>query len=126
VSHALVNLAEVEDVAARRGAQGFQARFVRQALGCTQHALSQQRLDPGTRQPFAHRHAEQEELFVVTAGSGRAKLDDDIVALRTHDVLRVEPRTVRAFEAGPDGLELLVIGGVGLDDAEMVQDFWAD
>jgi uncharacterized cupin superfamily protein len=126
MSHALVNLADVEDAAARRGAKGLQARFVRQVLGCTQHALSQQRLDPGVRQPFAHRHREQEELFVVTAGSGRAKLDDEIVGLRAGDVLRVEPATVRAFEAGPDGLELLVVGGVGLDDVEMVQGFWID
>ena len=61
--------------------------------------------------PFAHRHREQEEAYVVVGGSGRANLDGEIVALAVWDVLRVAPTVVRSFEAGPEGLDLICIGG---------------
>jgi hypothetical protein len=48
---------------------------------------------------------------VVIAGSGRAKLDDEIIELRVSDVLRVPPAVIRSFEAGPDGLDVICIGG---------------
>jgi hypothetical protein len=44
-------------------------------------------------------------------GSGRALLDGKIVELARWDVLRVAPHVVRAFEAGPEGLELIAVGG---------------
>ncbi len=61
--------------------------------------------------PFGHRHRQQEELYVVVAGSGRAKLDGEVVELATWDVLRVAPAVVRSFAAGPDGLDVICIGG---------------
>ena len=42
------------------------------------------------------------------------------------DAVRVSPGVTRAFEAGPDGLELLAFGTHREDDAEMVSDFWSD
>jgi mannose-6-phosphate isomerase-like protein (cupin superfamily) len=76
--------------------------------------------------PFGHRHREQEEVYVVVAGSGRAKLDDEIVEVATWDVLRVAPAVVRAFEAGSDGLDLICIGGRRPrgGDTERVPDHW--
>ena len=53
--------------------------------------------------PFGHPHREQEEVCVVVSGSGRAKLDDELIELTQWDVLRVAPPVIRAFEAGPDG-----------------------
>jgi hypothetical protein len=47
----------------------------------------------------------------VVAGSGGAKLDDAIVELSVWDVLRVAPPVVRSFEAGPEGLDMICIGG---------------
>jgi hypothetical protein len=76
--------------------------------------------------PFGHRHREQQELYVVVAGSGRAKLDEDIIDIDTWDVLRVAPVVIRSFEAGPDGLDVICIGGrkpAGPDD-EGFPDFW--
>lgn len=35
-------------------------------------------------------------------GSGRIKLDDDVVELRQFDVVRVAPDVVKGFEAGPE------------------------
>jgi hypothetical protein len=51
-----------------------------------------------------------EEIYVVLAGSGRINLDGEIVELRPLDAIRVAPEVARAFEAGPDGLEILVFG----------------
>jgi mannose-6-phosphate isomerase-like protein (cupin superfamily) len=56
-------------------------------------------------------HRVQEEAYVVVGGSGRAKLDDEVVELLVWDVLRVAPAVVRSFEAGPEGLEVICIGG---------------
>ena len=47
----------------------------------------------------------------MVAGSGRARLDDEVVELSVWDVLRVAPAVIRSFEAGPDGLDVICIGG---------------
>jgi hypothetical protein len=39
------------------------------------------------------------------------RLDDEIREIRLWDVIRIAPEVVRAFEAGPDGLELIAVGG---------------
>jgi mannose-6-phosphate isomerase-like protein (cupin superfamily) len=69
-----------------------------------------------------HHHKEQEEAYVVVGGSGRIKLDDEAVELRHFDVVRVAPHVVRAFEAGPDGLEILAVGGRKPEDGDGVRD----
>jgi quercetin dioxygenase-like cupin family protein len=62
----------------------------------------------------------------VLAGDGRIKLDDDIIALRPLDSIRMAPGVTRMLEAGPDGLEVLAFGPRHENDAEMVQGFWED
>ena len=47
----------------------------------------------------------------MVAGSGRVRLDDEVRELKPWDVVRVAPEVVRQFEAGPDGLELIAVGG---------------
>ena len=120
---------DVEDMAPQYGLGPImEARFARVALECERTGISYQKLAPNARVPFGHRHAEQEEIYVVLSGSGRAKVDDEIVALRPLDALRVAPATFRALEAGPDGLELIAFGGPRSegDDAEMRQDWWPE
>ena len=121
--------ADVEDMAPQFGlAPNLEARFARKALGCEHTGISYQRIAPSFRVPFGHKHAEQEEIYVVLSGSGRAKLDDEFVDLKPLDALRVAPATVRAFEAGPDGLELIAFGapsGEG-NDSELQQDWWVE
>ena len=123
-----VNLDEVEDSAPKFGMpEGMSARFPKGPLGCETVGVSHQSLGPNMRGPFGHRHEEQEELYVILAGGGRMKLDDEVVELRARDVIRVAPRTMRAFEAGPDGLELLAVGGpIGGDRGEIVPNWWDD
>ena len=100
--------------------------FVRQELGSPELGVSRFVYEPGVRMPFAHRHREQEEAYVVVGGSGRANLDGEIVALGVWDVLRVAPTVVRSFEAGPEGLDLICIGGRRPDggDGETAPDPW--
>jgi quercetin dioxygenase-like cupin family protein len=68
------------------------------------------RYSPGYRAPMGHRHREQEEVYVVVGGSGRILLDGDVRELRQWDVVRVNPQTVRAFQAGDGGLEVIAVG----------------
>jgi mannose-6-phosphate isomerase-like protein (cupin superfamily) len=94
-------------------------------------ALTYQRVPPGYRFPYGHSHETQEEVYVVLRGGGRMKLDDEIVQLNEWDAVRVPPGTWRGYEAGPDGLELVVIGAPNLGedprgDVEGQRDWWAD
>jgi mannose-6-phosphate isomerase-like protein (cupin superfamily) len=122
------NLREVEDLAAKHGLSEHQeARFPRDDLEVETLGISHQVVKPGKRHAFAHRHKEAEEVYVILSGSGRVKLDDDVVDVGPLDAIRVEAPVARAFEAGPDGLELLVFGARHAGDAEVIQqDFWAD
>jgi uncharacterized cupin superfamily protein len=125
VSYAKRNLREVEDSAAKHGlSESQEARFARGPLGAEQTGLNYLVLKPGRREAFAHRHAQAEEVYVVLSGSGRVKLDDELVELAPLDALRVSPGVTRAFEAGSDGLEVLVFGPHVEGDAEVVSDFW--
>lgn len=116
---------EVEDVAPRFGfGEMGESRFANRALGTVGTGVSHQRLRPTVRQAFGHRHQHAEEVVVVLAGSGRVKIDDDVRVLRPLDAIRFAPTTARAFEAGPDGLELLVFSAKHPGDAIMDPTFW--
>jgi mannose-6-phosphate isomerase-like protein (cupin superfamily) len=121
------NLKDVEDAAANRGPE-IEARFGRKHLESEHLGVSYFRYAPGFKTPYGHRHREQEEAYVVVSGSGRMRLDDEIVELRQWDAVRVAPGVVRAFEGGPDGIELIAIGADRPEggDGEMIQDFWTD
>jgi uncharacterized cupin superfamily protein len=116
---------DVENAAERFGlAPDLETRFGRTALGVEGGGFSYQRLAPGVAQPFGHRHGAHEEVYVVLSGSGRVKLEDEVRELRQWDVLRVPGPVARGFAAGPDGLELLVIGFGAGGDAEMLEGYW--
>ncbi|HEY6759922.1 MAG TPA: hypothetical protein VI318_10540 [Baekduia sp.] len=105
-----VNLLEVEDSVSDR-APGLQGRFGRKHLDSRDLGVSHWRYDANLRTPFAHSHKEQEEAYIVVAGSGRVLLDDEVVELQLWDVVRVAPEVQRAFEAGPEGMDLIAVGG---------------
>jgi uncharacterized cupin superfamily protein len=106
---AIVNLRELEDATSERY-PGLEGRFARAELSSEHLGVSHFRFAPGMRSPVAHRHREQEEAYLVLKGSGRIRLDDEIRELAEWDLVRVSPGTLRAFEAGADGLEVLAIG----------------
>lgn len=122
-----LNLADVEDAAPANGfGDRWQARVARQALDAEQTGVTHFRLLPGKRSPFVHRHARAEEVYVVLAGSGRIKLDDELADVRPLDAIRVAPEVARAFEAGPDGLEFIAFGPHHEADGEPVDDGWSE
>ena len=108
--YAIVNLLEIDDDVQGR-LEGLEGRFSRKFLGSRDLGVSHWRYAPNLRNPGAHSHREQEEAYVVVSGSGRVRLDDEIREVRRWDVIRVAPEVVRSFEAGPDGLELIAVGG---------------
>ena len=123
----IVNLLDLDDVTAGR-TEGLEGRFARTQLDSRDLGVSHWRYAPGTRGAMAHRHKEQEEAYVVVAGSGQALLDGKVYELRQWDVVRCAPPVVRAFAAGPDGMDLIAIGGPKPEgrDGEMLDAVWPD
>jgi mannose-6-phosphate isomerase-like protein (cupin superfamily) len=125
MSYTKKNLRDVEDSAVKFGLSDAQeARFARRDLAAEQTGLTHLIIKPGQREAFAHRHRDAEEVYVVLAGSGRVKLDDEIVELIELDAVRVGPGTARQLEAGANGLEVLIVGAHVEGDVEQVSDFW--
>ncbi len=123
MSYAIKNLREVEDMAPKFGFDAIQeARFPRRDLGAQDTGLAYHVVKPGQR-GSAHRHEQAEEIYVVIAGSGRINLDGEVVELRALDAVRVGPQVVRAFEAGPEGLELLAFGPRHEGDGEILREY---
>ena len=121
----LVNLEDVEDQAPKFGLGELgEARFARRDLAAVATGISHQRLAAGRRQAFGHRHRHAEEIYVVLRGTGRVRIDGEIRELRARDAIRIAPESPRAFEAGPEGLELIAIGAHHSGDVEMLSDFW--
>jgi mannose-6-phosphate isomerase-like protein (cupin superfamily) len=128
--YTLKNLKEdVEDSAVQFGlSPTLEARFARDALELENSGVSYLRLAPGQRVPWGHTHKQQEEVYVVVGGSGRIKLDDEVVDLRRWDAMRIGKETMRDVEAGDDGIELILIGApnAGPGDADIEQGWWTD
>ena len=111
------------------GAPDLEFRAASKALELEHSALRYQRVPPGDRFPYGHTHRQQEEVYVVVRGGGRMKIDDEVIELEEWDAVRVPPGTWRGYEAGPDGLEILVIGAPTLDmrdDVDGERGWWAE
>jgi mannose-6-phosphate isomerase-like protein (cupin superfamily) len=120
-------LTEVKDSAPKFGFEEVQeARFAAADLEAEHTGVSFLRVKPGKRQGFAHKHDEAEEVYVVVEGSGRMKLDDDILELEMLDAVRVAPSVTRMFEGGPDGIGLIAFGPQHKGDGEVLPDWWKD
>jgi mannose-6-phosphate isomerase-like protein (cupin superfamily) len=120
---------EVEDQAPNFGLEGkLEMRMARVPLELEEQGVSYQRIAPNFRLPFGHQHKTQEEVYIVLSGSLRAKIEDEIVELGPFDALRVHKDTMRSFEGGPEGAELLAVGAphTGPGDAQTENDWWSD
>jgi mannose-6-phosphate isomerase-like protein (cupin superfamily) len=127
-SYTKTNLRQVEDQAPNFGMPSeMQARFARTPLEGKSLGLSLMTLAPGFRIPFGHKHSGQEEVYVVMRGSARIKVEDEVVELAQWDAIRIDEDTMRAVEAGPEGVEYVAFGaGDDPRDADMVQGWWSD
>jgi mannose-6-phosphate isomerase-like protein (cupin superfamily) len=122
-----VNLKEVEDQAPKFGlSPDLEFRMGRVPLDMENAGVSYIRMASNYRIPFGHNHKNQEEVYVVVAGSGRVKVGDEVRELKQWDAVRVHKDTMRGFEAGADGLEIIAIGApnTGPGDADMEQGWW--
>jgi mannose-6-phosphate isomerase-like protein (cupin superfamily) len=122
-----IKLLDVKDSAAEFGYSDAQeARFAKGDLHAEETGISHLRLKPRQRSPFGHKHESAEEVYVVLSGSGRMKLDEEIIEVEALDAIRVAPEVTRAFEAGSDGLEVLAVGARHDGDGEIIPGWWSD
>jgi mannose-6-phosphate isomerase-like protein (cupin superfamily) len=123
-----LNLKEVEDQSPKFGITEMEFRSARVPLELENSGLSYLRVDPNYRVPFGHTHNVQEEVYVILSGSARLKLDDEVIELKPLDAVRIHKDTMRNFEGGPEGAEVLAIGApnTGPGDAPVTQDWWTD
>ena len=68
-------------------------------LGLTGAEVSINNLPAGVGVPFIHSHKQNEEIYVILSGNGKAVLDDETVELQAGDWVRVSPSTKRQFFA---------------------------
>ncbi len=124
MDYTIKNLREAKDAAAEAGlSDSLEARFAHEDLNSEKSGISYQVVKAGQRQPFAHKHEEMEEIYVVISGSGRVKLDDEVEEVGPFDAVRIAPQVVRTFEAGDEDLVLLAFSPRAEGDAEVIQDF---
>jgi quercetin dioxygenase-like cupin family protein len=121
-----VNIDDLEDQAAGFGLKSQEARFATRALDAERIGMGHYRVHPGQRLEFGHRHRSMEEAYVVLAGGGTFRVDDETFEVRAHDVVSVAPQSWRGWEAGPDGMELLAFGEhvEGDEESEMDMGWW--
>lgn len=122
-----IKLEQVPDMAPRFGMEGLEARFARRALETSRTGMTHFRYHAGARTPFGHKHAGQEEVYVLIGGSARIKVGDDVVELEPLDAIRVDGDAMRAFEAGPEGADILAFGEStdAETETEMVPGWWS-
>ncbi len=127
-THRKLSLDDVKDLAPQFGMQTMgEARFAREALGAERIGLADYRMNPGQRVGFGHRHTESEEMYLVLSGSGRFRVDDEVLEVGPRDVIYCPPQATREWEAGPGGMEVLAFGAHAAGgDAEMQRDWWID
>lgn len=121
------NLMDLDNLAAGQ-AEGIDARFARPHMDSEHLGVSYFHYGPGIRAPFGHSHKVQEEAYIIVNGSGRAKIGDEFIDVKQWDLVRVAPTVIRAFEAGPDGLEFIVVGSDRPEEGDGVPtpDWWTD
>lgn len=124
-----VNLKEVEDQAPNFGlSPNVEMRMARVPLDMENSGMSYQHIAPNFRLPFGHKHKTQEEIYIVLSGSLKMKIEDEVHDLKQWDAVRVAKDTMRSFEGGPEGAEMLAIGApsTGPGDGDVVQGWWSD
>ena len=121
------NIKDVHDSAPEFGfGEVAELRFAREALDCENTGFTYHRVEPDTPPGFGHRHDEAEEVYVVISGSGRMKLDDEIIEIGPLDAIRVAPQVWRSFTPGPEGIEVLAFGARHDGDGEADPNWWVE
>lgn len=72
------------------------------ALSLTGAEVSINRLPAGAGVPFVHAHKQNEEIYGILSGKGRAVIDGEETALAEGDWLKIAPSAKRQFFAASD------------------------
>jgi len=78
------------------------------------------RLTPG-QASTRHRHASQEELYVLLEGTGRIRVEDDLHTLAPLSALVIEPGTVRQVFNDTDADALWLVAGAPPEAANTLE-----
>ncbi|MCR5757289.1 MAG: cupin domain-containing protein [Selenomonas sp.] len=79
-------------------------------LHLTGAEISVNNMPAGASVPFVHYHKKNEEIYFITAGTGKAVIDGEDVELAAGDWLRIAPAARRQFFAGAhEGLSYVCI-----------------
>jgi mannose-6-phosphate isomerase-like protein (cupin superfamily) len=135
--YTIVSVSDVPDSAAAVGMDPdhFEIRFMREALGLRNFAVTYERFGGGWRAPKGHahrrghRHTVQEEVYFLVSGQAQGNFDGEVVDISSWTAVRVPSQTVRAFRAaGEEDAVFVSIAApqAGLDDVEFIPDHWQD
>lgn len=79
-------------------------------LSLTGAEISLNELPAGASVPFVHAHKENEEIYGILAGNGKAVIDGEEISLTAGDWLKIAPVAKRQFFAASDsGITYLCI-----------------
>jgi mannose-6-phosphate isomerase-like protein (cupin superfamily) len=124
------NLKEVENQGVNFGIDpsDMELRMAKDPLECANAGISYLKLGPGFRAPFGHTHKMQEEIYILISGSARVKLNDDVIEMEPFTAVRIAQDTMRSYEGGPEGAELIAIGApkTGPGDGDTTPGWWSD
>lgn len=71
-------------------------------LGLTGAEVSINHLPAGASVPFVHAHKQNEEIYAILSGKGKAVVDGETIQLAAGDWLRIAPAGKRQFFAAED------------------------
>ena len=94
-------------------------------LSLTGAEISINQLPAGASVPFVHSHKNNEEIYGILSGKGKAVIDNETIELTAGDWLRISPAAKRQFFASQESDITYVciqvkensLGGVTADDA---------
>jgi quercetin dioxygenase-like cupin family protein len=78
------------------------------------------RLEPG-QASTKHRHRDQHELYFVLDGTGRVRVDDELLTLEPLSTLLVEPESVRQIFNDTDSTALWLVVGAPAEGANTLE-----
>jgi quercetin dioxygenase-like cupin family protein len=73
------------------------------------------RLEPG-QASTKHKHFSQEELYLLVEGTGRVRVEEEVLTLQPLDALLIEPATVRQLFNDTDADQLWLVVGAPRED----------
>jgi uncharacterized cupin superfamily protein len=89
-------------------------------LGAKELGARLWRLAPG-QASTRHRHGKTEELYVLLEGTGRVRVDDELLTLEPLDALLVEPRSTRQVFNDTDADALWLVVGAPQEAANTLE-----